>query len=215
MVSSTSRVSLYGPRVLPFAMACTRLCLRRPTDGLQLALKLGCALVGLEPALVMLVRLGFPERRTVFALALHQPEREPERKRRDADCYQQGHPCLTALSPVSRCHRSTMTSQYAGEISSATLTRSRCSAATTVVPEPQNGSYTTAPLAPWLRIGRAMHSRGFCVAWPVTGLSSVPRAPPIRCRDLMFQVVDCLRSPDHLTGPPSRAAYQQGSCCQW
>src|SRR3954470_14635565 len=69
-----------------------------------------------------------------------------------------GHPCLVALSPVTFCQRSTMTSQYSGAISSATQLRPRCSAAISVVPEPQNGSYTTSPDCPWLRIGLAMHS---------------------------------------------------------
>lgn len=75
--------------------------------------------------------------------------------------------CLrTALRPVSLCQRRTIASQYFGESSTARHFLFVRSAAMMVVPEPQNGSYTYSPTVELFRIGRAMHSIGFCVPCP-------------------------------------------------
>src|SRR5690606_15689089 len=50
-----------------------------------------------------------------------------------------------AFSPVRFCQRSTMTSQYLGSSSVPEQARSICSASTTLVPEPRNGSSVRSP----------------------------------------------------------------------
>lgn len=63
-------------------------------------------------------------------------------------------------------------------------------AAIMVVPLPENGSYTKSPFLELLRMGRAMHSTGFCVEWPVSDFLGLG----------MSQTV--VSSPDNAITPP-------------
>jgi hypothetical protein len=58
------------------------------------------------------------------------------------------------------------------------------SAAISVVPDPEKGSYTAWPGEELFSIGRRMHSTGFCVPCPVSDFWCP-----------MAQTVVCLRSP--------------------
>src|SRR5262249_40102377 len=67
----------------------------------------------------------------------------------------------SAFLPVNASQRATITSQNFGS-SSIAKHRRRCrSHAMSVVPDPQNGSYTSAKS--WFATGVSMQSRGFCV----------------------------------------------------
>ena len=88
--------------------------------------------------------------------------------------------------------------------STAWQARPAISAAMTVVPEPQNGSYTACPGAELFSIGRCMQPTGFWVLCPVS----------LRWCGMAHTVV-WLRSPDQWPVRPFLTAYQAGSCCQW
>jgi len=87
--------------------------------------------------------------------------------------------------------------------------RPSLSAATSVVPDPANGSYTSPW---WLRMGLAIASSGFRVPWSVQGSSAV--AVERKFRWSICHTVVWILSPAQSAVAPALTAYQQGSWCQ-